>query len=96
MHNSSKPSARARSTARQAGDSEPPATTPRLAVEAARPCRAWAANDAAVRHGQRRVLSAYRLPAGLASALNERQMWVITDDLEDPDTATTVLWPSDY
>jgi hypothetical protein len=23
-------------------------------------------------------------------------MWVITDDLEDPDTATTVLWPSDY
>jgi hypothetical protein len=21
---------------------------------------------------------------------------VITDDLEDPDTATTILWPSDY
>ena len=26
----------------------------------------------------------------------EHQVWVITDDLEDPDTATTILWPSDY
>jgi hypothetical protein len=55
-----------------------------------------AANDAAVRHGQGRVPSAYRLPAVLASATNDRQVWVITDDLDDPDTATTVLWPSDY
>jgi hypothetical protein len=26
----------------------------------------------------------------------ERRLWVITDDLEDPDTATTLLRPSDY
>jgi len=23
-------------------------------------------------------------------------VWVITDDVEDPDSATTVLWPTDY
>ena len=45
---------------------------------------------------QRRVLSAYRLPAELASALNERQVWVVTDDLDDPATAATALWPDPY
>ena len=55
-----------------------------------------AANDHALRHGQGRVLSAYRLPAELAGTTAETQLWVITDDLDDPDTATTMLWPSDY
>ena len=55
-----------------------------------------AANDHALRHGQGRVLSAYELPADLAGTTAERQVWVITDDLDDPDTATTILWPSDY
>ena len=34
--------------------------------------------------------------ADLAATTVEHQVWVITDDLEDPDTATTILWPSDY
>jgi hypothetical protein len=55
-----------------------------------------AANDHALRHGQGRVLSAYRLPAELADTARESRIWVITDDLDDPDTATTILWPSDY
>ncbi len=55
-----------------------------------------AANDHALRHGRGRVLSAYELPADLAATTVEHQVWVITDDLEDPDTATTILWPSDY
>ncbi len=55
-----------------------------------------AANDHAVRRGGGRVLSVYELPADLAGTVVEQQVWVITDDLEDPDTATTILWPSDY
>jgi hypothetical protein len=55
----------------------------------------WAANDAAVRHGCGRLLSAYPLPHHLADTVTEERLWVITDDLEDPDTATTLLWPSD-
>jgi hypothetical protein len=55
-----------------------------------------AANDHALRRGQGRVLSAYRLPAELAGTTTEQRIWVITDDLDDPDTATTMLWPSDY
>ena len=44
-----------------------------------------------------RLLSAYRVPADHSPAPTaEAQLWVITDDLEDPDTATTMLWPSDY
>ena len=42
------------------------------------------------------ALSAYQLPADLAGTAGERRVWVITDDVEDPDTATTILWPSDY
>jgi hypothetical protein len=54
------------------------------------------ANDHAVRRHQGRVLSVYELPADLAATTVEHQVWVITDDLEDPDTATTILWPRDY
>ena len=38
----------------------------------------------------------YRVPAEIAGTIAEPKVWVITDDLEDPDTATTILWPSDY
>ena len=55
-----------------------------------------AANDHALRHRRGRLLSAYKLPADLAGTTTEQQLWVITDDLEDPDTATTILWRSDY
>jgi len=55
-----------------------------------------ATNDHALRRGEGRLLSAYDLPADLAGTTAEQQVWVITDDLEDPDTATTILWPSDY
>jgi hypothetical protein len=56
----------------------------------------WTLNDTAVRHGSGRLLSAYQLPRDLAGTTNERRVWVITDDVEDPDTATTILWPSDH
>jgi hypothetical protein len=56
----------------------------------------WAANDAAVRHRCGRLLSAYHLPTHFAAASTDSAVWVITDDLEDPNTATTVLWRSDY
>jgi hypothetical protein len=55
-----------------------------------------AVNDAAVRQNRGRLLSAYLVPASLHRTTIEIQLWVITDDLDDPDTATTVLWPSDY
>jgi hypothetical protein len=55
-----------------------------------------AANDHALRLGQGRVMSAYQLPADLTATNTERRVWVITDELDDPDTATTILWPSDY
>ena len=41
-------------------------------------------------------MSSYRVPAELIETTAETTLWVITDDLDDPDTATTVLWPSDY
>jgi hypothetical protein len=56
----------------------------------------WAANVAAVRNGGGRLLSAYRMPDDFAAASTDLTVWVVTDDLEDPDSATTVLWPSDY
>lgn len=55
-----------------------------------------ALNDGALRAGRGRLLSSYRVPAEIAGTIAESSVWVITDDLEDPDTATTVLWPSDY
>jgi hypothetical protein len=56
----------------------------------------WTANDSAARCGCGRLLSAYRVPFELASISADTTVWIITDDLEDPDTATTILWPSDY
>ena len=53
-------------------------------------------NDRAVLARRGRAMSSYRLPAELAGTTSETNVWVITDDVEDPDTATTILWPSDY
>jgi hypothetical protein len=56
-----------------------------------------AANDQARRHQTGRVLSAYRVPPLLnPAASDDTHVWVITDDLDDPDTATTILSPTDY
>ena len=56
----------------------------------------WTANDTGARHGCGSLLSAYHVPVELTSTSTDTTVWVITDDLEDPDTATTILWPSDY
>jgi hypothetical protein len=55
-----------------------------------------AVNDPGLRAGRGRLLSSYRVPAEISSTITETLVWVITDHLEDPDTATTVLWPADY
>jgi hypothetical protein len=53
----------------------------------------WVLNDLAVRRQHGRVLSDYPLPP---ATVGEPVVWVITDDLADPDTTTTLLWPSQY
>ena len=54
------------------------------------------ANDHAVRTRDGRLLSCYSIPAWLAAGTQDTALWIITDDLSDPDTATTILFPSDY
>ena len=54
----------------------------------------WAANDRSISLRAGRLLSAYPAPAGLAAP--DGQFWIITDELDDPDTVTTILWPSEY
>ena len=56
-----------------------------------------AVNDHARRRQTGRVLSAYTVPMQLARAPDDdTHVWVITDDLDARDTATTILWPTDY
>jgi hypothetical protein len=55
-----------------------------------------ALNDHALSARRGRVMSSYGVRPDLAGTISETNVWVITDDLDDPDTATTVLWPSDY
>ena len=55
-----------------------------------------AANNHALRRSEGRLLSSYPVPAWLAADAADSTVWVITDDLEDDDHATTMLWPSDY
>jgi hypothetical protein len=56
-----------------------------------------AANNHVLRHRDGRVLSRYPIPAELVDdASNDDALWIITDDLDDPDAPTMVLWPSDY
>jgi hypothetical protein len=54
------------------------------------------ANDHAIGLHDGRLLSRYDLPAWLAADAQSAALWIITDDVADPDTATTLLWPSDY
>jgi hypothetical protein len=56
-----------------------------------------AANNYALRHRDGRVLSNYPIPAELIDeTINDHAVWIITDDLDDWEAPTTVLWPSDY
>ena len=55
-----------------------------------------ATSNHALRHSEGRLLSSYPVPAWLAADAADPTVWVITDDLEDDDHATTMLWPSDY
>lgn len=50
-----------------------------------------AANQLALRRHEGRLLSRFVVPDSLAADSNEDAVWIITDDLEDPDTATTIL-----
>jgi hypothetical protein len=55
-----------------------------------------AANQLALRRHEGRLLSRFVVPDSLTADADEEAVWIITDELEDPDTATTILWPSDY
>ena len=55
------------------------------------------ANDHAAAAQDGRILSRYELPTALVDEMaDDSAIWIITDDLDDPDAATTILWPSDY
>ncbi len=55
-----------------------------------------AANTRNLHHRTGRLLSRHPEPTELlAGSEDDDAIWIITDDLEDPDTTTTVLWPSD-
>lgn len=55
-----------------------------------------ALNDAALAHCDGRLLSRYPVPDELRDPSEDDALWIITDDLADPDTTTSILWPSDY
>ena len=54
------------------------------------------ANDHAARTRDGRLMSRYTVPARLEAGSPSKALWIITDDLADPDTATTLLWPHEY
>ena len=54
----------------------------------------WQQNDRAVSMLAGRVLSAYTAPVAFEPV--DAQLWIITDDIHDEDTLTTMLWPSEY
>ena len=54
----------------------------------------WQQNDRAVSVRAGRVLSAYTAPVAFEPI--DAQLWIITDDVDDEDTLTTMLWPSEY
>lgn len=55
-----------------------------------------AANTRAITNSDGRIISAYPVPAHLAGGNPDPTVWIITDDLDQPPTTTTVLFPSDY
>lgn len=55
-----------------------------------------ALNDASLLRRAGRVLSRYAVPAALIDQdADDDAIWIITDDLADRDSTTTILWPSD-
>lgn len=62
------------------------------------PADSQANRDARI-HGSGRVMSVYPVPDELrrpADGAWRSILWVISDDIEDPDNFTTVLFPSGY
>lgn len=55
-----------------------------------------AANQLALRRHEGRLFSRFVVPDSFTTDTDEDAVWIVTDDLDDPDTATTILWPSDY
>lgn len=55
-----------------------------------------AINDASIARRVGRVLSRYLVPTALLDEADDDAIWIITDDLADVESVTTVLWPSDY
>ena len=55
-----------------------------------------AANQLSLRRHEGRLFSRFVVPDPRAADTDEDAVWIITDDLDGPDTATTILWPSDY
>jgi len=53
------------------------------------------ANDHAARNRDGRLLSRYVMPSFIADD-EQQAVWIISDDIADPDATTTVLWPSEY
>jgi hypothetical protein len=54
----------------------------------------WQLNDRAISQRAGRVLSSYAAPDELDPV--DAHLRIITDDLDDPDTLTTILWPHEY
>lgn len=55
-----------------------------------------ALNDTSLVRRAGRVLSRYALPAPPLDPEVDDAIWIITDDLADVQSMTTILWPSDY
>lgn len=55
-----------------------------------------ALNDNSIARRVGRVLSRYLVPTALLDEADDDAIWIITDDLADVESVTTVLWPSDY
>ena len=53
-------------------------------------------NDASIARRAGRVLSRYVVPTALLDEADDDAIWIITADLTDSDSTTTILWPSDY
>lgn len=56
-----------------------------------------AANDAALRRRNGLLWSRYPAPTAIMGLGDtDDALWIITDDLSDPEPMTTVMWPTDY
>jgi len=54
-------------------------------------------NDLALRTAAGPLLSRYPVPDELTDpTIDDDTIWIITDDVCDPDAITTILWPSEH